>query len=545
MKRLFFLITTLLITLLFLSNSKREKDYFEISKNLRLMGSVYEKINNYYVDEVNPGELMKKGIDAMLQSLDPFTVYITESQIEDFRFTTTGEYGGIGAGIKKSNWNIIITEIFEGSPAHKFGLKPGDLIQEINKKSIEKNTIKEIGEILKGPAKSTIHLTINRNKQIKTISLEREEIKMPSVPFFKKINSKTGYIKLTAFTQTAAQETQTALLKLKEEEISNLILDLRSNGGGLLNEAVKIVNFFIPKGELVVTTKSRIKEMNRTYLTTLNPIDTNIKLIVLIDENSASASEIVAGSLQDLDKAVIVGTTSYGKGLVQQTKELSFGAQIKLTVAKYYTPSGRCIQKIDYSKKSKQGKSKQIADSLVNTFLTRSGRKVLDARGIEPDNKIETEYYSAITEKLLFNDIIFDYVNEEYSHIDSIVSAQKFKIKQPEYEKFKSYVLNRNISYETETNFHLKELKKVAEKEKYFEENNQIFKKLDSIFSINVEKDLNKFREEIIYFIENEVVSRFYFQKGRIEASLNKDPYIFECNNIFKNDSLYNSILGL
>lgn len=544
MRKIFFLIIILVPTL-FLSSSKRDQDYFEISKNLRIVGSVYEKINNYYVDEVIPGELMKKGIDAMLQSLDPFTVYISEAQIEDFRFTTTGEYGGIGAIIKKSKDNVIITELYDNSPAFKAGLKPGDLIIEIDNQPLNKASIQDVSNFLKGPSESNLDLKVLRKGVIKNILVTRKEIKLPSVPIHKKMNSNTGYIKLTSFTQTAASETKQALLELKKNNITNLILDLRSNGGGLLNEAVKIVNFFIPKGQLVVNTKSRIPEMNRAYHTTLNPIDTNLNLVVLIDENSASASEIVAGSLQDLDKAVILGTNSYGKGLVQQTKELSFGAQIKLTVAKYYTPSGRCIQKIDYSKKSKMGKSEEIADSLVNTFYTRSRRKVMDARGIEPDCTVTMEYYSALTEELLFNDVIFEYVNKAYAEIDSIEPPDVFKITEQEYNKFKSFALAKDIAYQTQTNYHLKELKKVAEKEKYFDENTKLFNQLDEVFSINVENDLNKFSEEIVFFIENEIISRYYFQKGRIEASLVKDPYIIEAEKIFSKDSLYSAILGL
>jgi carboxyl-terminal processing protease len=543
MRRKFILIIILVPTI-FLSSSKRDEDYFEISKNLRIVGSVYEKINNYYVDEVKPGELMKKGIDAMLQSLDPFTVYISEAQIEDFRFTTTGEYGGIGAIIKKSKENVIITELYENSPAFNAGLKPGDQIIEIDNQSLKKASIQDVSNFLKGPSESIIELKVLRNSLIKSIMVTRKEIKLPSVPIHKKINSNTGYIKLTSFTQTAASETKQALLDLKKNNVTNLILDLRSNGGGLLNEAVKIVNFFTPKGQLVVNTKSRIPEMNRAYYTTLNPIDTNLNLVVLIDENSASASEIVAGSLQDLDKAVILGTNSYGKGLVQQTKELSFGSQIKLTVAKYYTPSGRCIQKIDYSKKSKKGKSEEIADSLVNTFYTRAGRKVMDARGIEPDCTVTMEYYSAITEELLFNDVIFEYVNKAYGEVDSIDPPYTFKINEQEYNKFKSFALAKDITYQTQTNYHLKELKKVAEKEKYFEENTKLFNQLDKVFSINVENDLNKFSDEITFFIENEIVSRYYFQKGRIEASLVKDPYMIEAQNILAKDSLYSAILG-
>jgi carboxyl-terminal processing protease len=544
MRRIFILIIILVPTI-FLSSSKRDEDYFEISKNLRIVGSVYEKINNYYVDEVKPGELMKKGIDAMLQSLDPFTVYISEAQIEDFRFTTTGEYGGIGAIIKKSKEHVIITELYENSPAFNAGLKPGDQIIEIDNQSLNKASIKDVSNFLKGPSESIIELKVLRNSVIKSIKVTRKEIKLPSVPIQKKINSNTGYIKLTSFTQTAASETKQALLELKKNNVTNLILDLRSNGGGLLNEAVKIVNFFTPKGQLVVNTKSRIPEMNRAYYTTINPIDTNLNIVVLIDENSASASEIVAGSLQDLDKAVILGTNSYGKGLVQQTKELSFGSQIKLTVAKYYTPSGRCIQKIDYSKKSKMGKSEEIADSLVNTFYTRAGRKVMDARGIEPDCTVTMEYYSAITEELLFNDVIFEYVNKVYAEVDSIDLPDRFKINEQEYNKFKSFALAKDIAYQTQTNYHLKELKKVAEKEKYFEENTKLFNQLDKVFSINVENDLNKFSEEITFFIENEIISRYYFQKGRIEASLIKDPYMIEAQNILAKDSLYSAILGL
>ena len=544
MRRIFILIIILVPTI-FLSSSKRDEDYFEISKNLRIVGSVYEKINNYYVDEVKPGELIKKGIDAMLQSLDPFTVYISESQIEDFRFTTTGEYGGIGAIIKKSKEHVIITELYENSPAFNAGLKPGDQIIEIDNQSLNKASIKDVSNFLKGPSESIIELKVLRNSVIKSMKVTRKEIKLPSVPIHKKINSNTGYIKLTSFTQTAASETKQALLELKKNNVTNLILDLRSNGGGLLNEAVKIVNFFTPKGQLVVNTKSRITEMNRAYYTTINPIDTNLNIVVLIDENSASASEIVAGSLQDLDKAVILGTNSYGKGLVQQTKELSFGSQIKLTVAKYYTPSGRCIQKIDYSKKSKMGKSEEIADSLVNTFYTRAGRKVMDARGIEPDCTVTMEYYSAITEELLFNDVIFEYVNKVYAEVDSIDLPDRFKINEQEYNKFKSFALAKDIAYQTQTNYHLKELKKVAEKEKYFEENTKLFNQLDKVFSINVENDLNKFSEEITFFIENEIISRYYFQKGRIEASLIKDPYMIEAQNILAKDSLYSAILGL
>ena len=345
------------------SSQKTDDDYFEISKNLKLMSSIYEKINTHYVDEVLPGRVMKKGIDAMLKSLDPYTVYISEEQIEDFRFATTGEYGGIGATIKKRNNKTIVSELYENSPASKNGLIPGDEIVSIDDVLVEEKSLEEVGNLLKGPAASVLQIKIIRDKTESTKEVTREKIQIPAVNFSKKINESTGIIKLTSFTSTAASEFKTALTDLQKNNIKSLIIDLRSNGGGLLNEAVKIVNFFIPKDKVVVSTKSRLKEMNRSYTTKSQPIAEDLQLVVLIDEYSASASEIVAGSLQDLDKAIIIGQTSFGKGLVQQTKPVSFGGQIKLTVAKYYTPSGRCIQKLDYS--SMQGSSKEIEDSLV------------------------------------------------------------------------------------------------------------------------------------------------------------------------------------
>ena len=402
------------IVFLMTSSQKTDPDYFEISKNLKLVASVYEKINNYYVDEILPGRVMKKGIDAMLKSLDPYTVYISEAQIEDFRFATTGEYGGIGASIKKRNNKTLISELYENSPAEKSGLIPGDEIKTIDEIEISNKTLEEIGSLLKGPAESIINLKIIRENQPLEKLVKREKIQIPAVNFYKKINSNTGIIKLTSFTNTASAEFKKALSSLQQDKIKNLIIDLRANGGGLLNEAVKIVNFFIPKGQEVVSTKSRIKEMNRSYTTQALPIAQDLSLAVLVDEYSASASEIVAGSLQDLDKAIVIGNTSFGKGLVQQTKPVSFGGQIKLTVAKYYTPSGRCIQKLDYS--TVQGSSKKIEDSLVKKFKTKNGRTVYDSRGVEPDIKIEPQYFSAVTQNLLVKDVIFDFVNENINY---------------------------------------------------------------------------------------------------------------------------------
>tara|TARA_B110000027_G_scaffold132683_1_gene159379 strand:+ start:100 stop:1740 length:1641 start_codon:yes stop_codon:yes gene_type:complete len=540
LKVLFLLPLVLLIT----SSQKTDPDYFEISKNLKLVASVYEKINNYYVDEILPGRVMKKGIDAMLKSLDPYTVYISEAQIEDFRFTTTGEYGGIGASIKKRDKKTVVSELYENSPAEKSGLIPGDEIYTIDGIEISNKTLEEIGSLLKGPAESIIKIEIKRKAQTLEKLVKREKIQIPAVNFYKKINPTTGIIKLTSFTNTASNEFKKALSSLQKESINNLIIDLRANGGGLLNEAVKIVNFFIPKGQEVVSTKSRIKEMNRSYKTKAVPIAQELSLVVLVDEYSASASEIVAGSLQDLDKAIVIGNASFGKGLVQQTKPVSFGGQIKLTVAKYYTPSGRCIQKLDYS--TVQGSSKKIEDSLVKKFKTKNGRTVYDSRGVEPDIKIEPQYFSAITQNLLVKDVIFDFVNENINYYkkDSLF-PQSFDLSDTTYSTFMSFALNKKIDYQTESSQQLKEFKKTAQKEKYVAENEEVFKLLDSIFKVDLSKDLIKHKKEVKFFLENEFISRKHFQKGRMEAAIKKDPYVEQALGIFQNTTKYNQILGI
>tara|TARA_X000000950_G_scaffold29285_1_gene31670 strand:+ start:384 stop:2021 length:1638 start_codon:yes stop_codon:yes gene_type:complete len=532
------------LTLALTSSQKTDTDYFEISKNLKLVSSIYEKINTHYVDEIIPGRVMKKGIDAMLRSLDPYTVYISEEQIEDFRFATTGEYGGIGATIKKRDKKTMISELYENSPASKNGLIPGDEIISIDGILVDAKSLDEVGSLLKGPAESFITIKVLRNGDELTKEVKREKIQIPAVNFARKVNNSTGIIKLTSFTNTAASEFKKALISLQKENIDNLIIDLRSNGGGLLNEAVKIVNFFIPKGQEVVSTKSRLKEMNRSYVTQALPIAERLKLAVLVDEYSASASEIVAGSLQDLDKAVIVGNTSFGKGLVQQTKPVSFGGQIKLTVAKYYTPSGRCIQKLDYS--SMQGSSKKIEDSLVKKFKTKNGREVTDSRAVEPDIKVEPEYFSAITQKLILKDVIFDFVNQTIAFYDSsALDPNNFALTDSAYSSFMKLAQTKNLNYETESSYKLKEFKKIAKKEKYIEENKEVFMLLDSIFTSNINTDLQKNREEIQFFIENEMIAREHYQKGRMEASFRKDPYVQKANKILNNQSEYNKILGI
>lgn len=541
MKRVRNSIIIILSAICLIAASKSDDDYFEISKNLRIMASVYEKLNSNYVDELLPGKIMKTGINAMLKSLDPYTVYISESEIEDFRFATTGEYGGIGATIKIKEQRVLVTELYENSPATTSDLRVGDQLISIDGITLENLSIDEIGTLLKGAAESEIVLSIVRENQDIDIKIVRKDIQIPAVSFSKKIAKNIGIIKLTSFTQTSYSEFKKALTALQKNDVDKLIIDLRSNGGGLLNEAVKIVNLFIDKGQKVVSTKSRIKEMNRTYITQELPIAKDMSVVVLVDEMSASASEIVAGSLQDLDRGVVVGNTSFGKGLVQQTKPVSFGGQIKLTVAKYYTPSGRCIQKVDYSEGKK---SIAIADSLVKEFKTQNGRTVTDSRGIEPDIMVKSSYYNSLTEKLLFDDYISDFTNVEIKNIKDSIDPSTYVLSEDAYARFSQFVLDQDVKYTTESYQLLESLKESAVREDRFNENIKTFIDLDSIFSANISRDLKKYKDEISFFIENEIISRTHYQSGRIEASLKYDSCVTKALEVLNADSLYYHILG-
>ena len=541
MKRVRNSIIIILSAICLIAASKSDDDYFEISKNLRIMASVYEKLNSNYVDELLPGKIMKTGINAMLKSLDPYTVYISESEIEDFRFATTGEYGGIGATIKIKEQRVLVTELYENSPATTSDLRVGDQLISIDGITLENLSIDEIGTLLKGAAESEIVLSIVRENQDIDIKIVRKDIQIPAVSFSKKIAKNIGIIKLTSFTQTSYSEFKKALTALQKNDVDKLIIDLRSNGGGLLNEAVKIVNLFIDKGQKVVSTKSRIKEMNRTYITQELPIAKDMSVVVLVDEMSASASEIVAGSLQDLDRGVVLGNTSFGKGLVQQTKPVSFGGQIKLTVAKYYTPSGRCIQKVDYSEGKK---SIAIADSLVKEFKTQNGRTVTDSRGIEPDIMVKSSYYNSLTEKLLFDDYISDFTNVEIKNIKDSIDPSTYVLSEAAYSRFSQFVLDQDVKYTTESYQLLESLKESAVREDRFNENIITFIDLDSIFSANISRDLKKYKDEISFFIENEIISRTHYQSGRIEASLKYDSCVTKALEVLNADSLYYHILG-
>ncbi|MDC3154384.1 S41 family peptidase [Bacteroidota bacterium] len=523
-----------------------KSDYFEIAKNLEIFTDLYKELNTYYVDETDPGKLIKSAMDEMLQTLDPYTNYIPESEIEDFQFMTTGQYGGIGAMITKRDEYVYISEPYEGFPAQKSGLMAGDKILKVNNISVKGKSTEEVSKLLKGQPNTNVSILIER-KYINDpfeVSFKREKVTVGSVPYFGLLENNIGYVKLRSFTRNCSNDLKNAILKLKERGATSLILDLRGNPGGLLNESVKIANFFVNQGEDIVSTKGKIKSWEKVYIATSKPIDTEIPLVVLIDQSSASASEIVSGSLQDLDRAVIVGKRSFGKGLVQQTRKLSYNSQLKLTVAKYYIPSGRCIQALDYSNRNKDGSVGKIADSLSTEFRTKNNRKVYDGGGITPDLVTESEVSSKILLSLFRERLFFDYATEFRLKNENILSAKDFKITDQKFLDFKNFLSDKEYEYETDTEKAYKKLKKVAKDENYFESMRNDFDLLVTKIDDAKSDDLEKNKDFIKEILANEIVSRYYYQKGRIQSSLNYDKDILQAFTVLGDSTKYKQILS-
>lgn len=521
--------------------------YFEVSKNLDIFATLFRELNIYYVDESDPGKLIKTGIDAMLESLDPYTNYIPESNMEDYKLMTTGQYGGIGALIQKQGDYVVISEPYEGFGAFKAGLRAGDKILEVDGKSVKGKNTSDIREVLMGQPGSSIQLKIERPGTPEPFVKEvvREEVKIKDVPYYAMLKNDVGYIKLTGFTESASKEVKTALVSLKEQNAKSMVLDLRGNGGGLLNEAVNIVNFFVPKGSEVVFTKGKIKEWDKTYKALNEPIDIQIPLVVLIDEGSASASEIVSGSLQDHDRAVVVGNQSYGKGLVQSVRPLSYNSKLKVTVAKYYTPSGRCIQKLDYSHREEDGKVNAVADSLIREFKTlNSKRPVFDGKGVAPDVSVERMELSNISASLITKNLIFEYATNYRLKNETIKPVAEFAFTDADYNDFMAFLAGKDYSYTTDSEDLLAKLEKITKEEKYFDDVKSEYEQLKEKLKTHKNDDLNTFKEEIITILETEIVGRYYYQNGAIASSLKKDPAIEKALSTLNDQSLYNSILS-
>jgi carboxyl-terminal processing protease len=477
----------------------------------------------------------------MLESLDPYTTYISEDEMEDFRFMTTGEYAGIGALISKQNDKIIIAEPYEGFPAQKFGLRAGDILIEVEGKPTSNMNTEDVSNLLKGPANKPVKIKYERygEKKPVTIDVVREKISIDAVPYYGMLDKNTAYIRLSSFTANCSNEVKKAFLELKKNEPHSLVLDLRGNPGGLLTEAVEIVNFFVPKGSEIVSTRGKVTQWDKVYKATSNPIDTVIKIAVLTNSGSASASEIVAGAIQDLDRGIVVGTRTFGKGLVQTTRDLSYNTKLKVTTAKYYIPSGRCIQALDYAHRNEDGSVGNIPDSLITEFTTKKGRKVYDGGGVAPDVKFESESLSSLSIALITKYLIFDFATKFSTENATIASPEEFEINDDIYTQFIAFVKGNNFVYESQSEEELNDLIEHAKKDKYYELAEAEFEALKAKLAPNFDKDSEEFNEEVKELLQDEIVSRYYYQKGAIRAAINDDKGIKKAIEELNSETAY------
>lgn len=523
----------------------RNQRYFDINKNIDIFNSVLRELDMFYVDSVEVNNLVQNSIRNMLTRLDPYTEYYAEENMEDLQFMTTGEYAGIGAIISYNNGQVVINEPYEGLPADKAGLKAGDAILEIDGKDMRKSTVKEVSDKLKGTPGTSLELTIRRpgEKKDRKLKIVREKIEVDPITYSGITDDKIGYLHFGSFTTRSADRVKKTVQDLKAKGATSLIMDLRGNGGGILDEAVDVVNLFVPKGEEIVSTKGKVKQWDRTYLTRNQPLDEIIPIVVLIDTGSASASEIVAGGLQDLDRAVIVGNRSFGKGLVQTPRDLPYGGNIKITTSKYYIPSGRCIQALDYSHRNPDGSVARVPDSLTNVFKTRNGREVRDGGGITPDITIPQPTGGTIAYYLMADNVIFDYVTEWAQQHKEIAPPHRFRLPESDYEAFKEFVKKRDFEYDQLSERSLQQLKAMMEFEGYMDVAKEEFAALEAKLHANLDRDLELFKEDITSMIESEIVQRFYYKKGVLLHQLSDDKVYDKAVEILRNPEMYRSIL--
>ena len=524
------------------------KDDFKIAKSLEIYHSLFRELNIFYVEETNPEKLMETSIESMLNSLDPYTKYIPEKEMDDFKFMTTGDYGGIGALIRKEGDYAIISQPYKDFPADKAGLKTGDVIKQINGESIKGWELNKVSDELKGIPETKVKMTIERVGRDEPLEKEvvRDDLHINSVAYkgMADEDKGVGYIRLSKFTRNAGQEVRNAYKELsKEHELNAMILDLRNNPGGLLMEAVNVANVFIPEGMEIVSTKGRIKKWNEQYVTENQPLDTNIRLAVLVNRASASASEIVAGAIQDLDRGVIIGQRTFGKGLVQTTRPLSYNSRLKVTTAKYYIPSGRCIQAKDYSNRNEDGSVGEIPDSLIQQFTTENGRKVYDGGGIRPDIQVEPEELSKIEISLLTRNLIFDFATRFTVDHDTIPPVDLYEVNNDTYSDFKNYLEGKTWSYTTQSQEKLKELIETARNERYYEQAEAQLKELKERLAPDKEKDLDRFESSVRQLLEEEIAGRYYYQQGKIRANLEDDSQYDKSLQVVNDRQLYTSIL--
>lgn len=549
--RLRLLFITLLTVLLLVQNTtygqnktQNSLDY-EIGKNLEIFSNLFRDANLFYVDSTNPGTMIKSAANAMLGKLDPYTEYIPASERDDFEFMTTGKYGGIGALIRQRGEWVEISEPYQDSPSDRAGLKAGDRLIEINDSLLRGMSTQRVSNMLKGPAGTTLHIKIRPIEDtttIRALEIKRQRIVVPGVPYSGMVNDSIGYISLNTFTEDCAAEVATAFEKLrKDPKLSGLILDLRNNGGGLVNEAVKLVSLFVPRSTKVVDIKGKIKETDKTYSTSSHPIDTKIPLAILINRSSASASEIVAGSLQDLDRAVVIGQRSFGKGLVQSTRNIGYNSMLKITTAKYYTPSGRCIQAIDYSHRNEDGSVGHVPDSLIKEFGTKLGRKVYDGGGINPDIKVDPEYYSKFTAILLASGYMDDFTNSYAAH--SRIDPDNFSVDDSLYSHFLEFMKDKPIEFESATEQKLKEVKLWAEREKYLDRIKELLDTISEKIKDDKMAELRTFAPEIKEVMTSEIITRKAYSSASIKHSLKTDKEVRRAVEILENQSLYKQIV--